>query len=83
VHNELKRLSEKAVTDGFTCNLDFDTKCLTANTEAEAGHVERVAKKYLPEPNVFTNGTLPFRASEDFGEYTKVKPGAFFFFCTK
>ena len=28
-------------------------------------------------------GTLPFRASEDFGIYTQHRPGAFFFFCTK
>lgn len=42
----------------------------------------RVAKEYLGEEKV-SQGTLPFRASEDFGYYTQVKAGAFFFWCTK
>ena len=42
----------------------------------------RIAKGYLGEEKV-GQGTLPFRASEDFGYYTQVKPGAFFFWCTK
>ena len=28
-----------------------------------------------------SKGTLPFRASEDFGNYTQLRPGAFFFLC--
>jgi metal-dependent amidase/aminoacylase/carboxypeptidase family protein len=55
---------------------------MTSNTKKEAENVLRVAREHLGEDKV-GQGTLPFRASEDFGYYTMVKPGAFFFFCTK
>ena len=56
--------------------------CRNDNTKEEAEHVLRVAKKYLGEDRAGV-GELPFRASEDFGFYTQLRPGAFFFFCTK
>lgn len=41
-----------------------------------------MGKAFLGEDKVKA-GTLPFRASEDFGCYTEKCPGAFFFFCVK
>lgn len=48
------------------------------NTDKEAEHVERVAKKLLGEEFVGV-GCMPVKASEDFAFYTRIKPGAFFF----
>ena len=42
----------------------------------------RVGRKVLGE-NMVGAGPLPVMASEDFGEYTKIKPGAFFFLTTQ
>ena len=41
-----------------------------------------MAREYLG-PEKVSSGTLPFRASEDFGFYTQARPGAFFFWCTR
>ncbi len=38
----------------------------------------RVGKKLFGEENV-GKGKLPFRATENFSYFTKIKPGAFFF----
>ena len=82
IMGKIESLLEEIRQDGFKCELEKMGYCMTANTEAEAGHVIRVAKEHLGEDKV-SDKYLPFRASEDFGEYTLVKPGAFFFFCTK
>jgi hippurate hydrolase len=72
----------KIKEDGFGTTLDIHTSCLTSNTPQEAEHVLRVAREYLG-PEKVSSGTLPFRASEDFGFYTQARPGAFFFWCTR
>lgn len=56
--------------------------CRNENSKKEAENVLRVGSA-LFGPEKVGLGTLPFRASEDFGCYTQVCPGAFFFFCTK
>lgn len=55
---------------------------MTSNTAKETEHVMRVGRKVLGE-NMVGAGPLPVMASEDFGEYTKIKPGAFFFLTTQ
>jgi metal-dependent amidase/aminoacylase/carboxypeptidase family protein len=51
---------------------------ITSNSELEAEHILRLGKKFFGADNA-CQGIAPVYASEDFGEYTLVKPGAFFF----
>jgi len=43
---------------------------MTSNSKAESDNIIRVGKQVLGEDKV-GSGSLPFRASEDFGFYTK------------
>lgn len=82
VLGKLRELLEEVKSDGFSYDLHTSSHPMTANTKAEAEHVLRVARDYLG-PERVGSGTLPFRASEDFGFFTMERPGAYFFFCTK
>lgn len=73
---------EEIKLDDFTYHLNVSSHPMTSNTKAEAEHVLRVARDYIGAERV-GSGTLPFRASEDFGFFTMERPGAYFFFCTK
>ncbi len=51
---------------------------VTENHKSQSDNVLRLAKELYGEKLVGNIG-LPTKASEDFGEYTKIVPGAFFF----
>ena len=82
VLGKMRELLDEIRLEGFTCHLHAASHPMTSNTKAEAEHVLRVAREYLGAERV-GSGTLPFRASEDFGFFTQERPGAYFFFCTK
>ena len=80
--SKIKELLQLIESEGFKVEYQSFGCTMTANSKKEADNVIRVAKAFIGEENV-GSGTLPFRASEDFGVYTENCPGAFFFFCTK
>ena len=79
---KIKELLQAIESEGYKVDFESSGGTMTSNSKKEADNVIRVAKAFIGEENV-GSGSLPFRASEDFGVYTENCPGAFFFFCTK
>jgi metal-dependent amidase/aminoacylase/carboxypeptidase family protein len=75
----------RSTAETFGCQVEFelnDKYPPTVNHATETEHVIRVAKKYIGEKHVKSEG-LPMTASEDFSYYLLNKPGCFYMLGTK
>ena len=82
VLTKIRSLLKKIEEEGFKVDYTQIVSCKNDNSQKEADHVLRVAADTFGKEKS-SKGTLPFRASEDFGNYTQLRPGAFFFLCHK
>ena len=75
----------RSTAETFGCRVEFelnDKYPPTVNHATETEHVIRVAKKYIGEKHVKSDG-LPMTAAEDFSYYLLAKPGCFYMLGTK
>ena len=83
VKDQIRRIAENtAIAMGCTAEVEItDIYPPTVNPKTEAGHVERIAKRYFGEDMVNDND-IPVTGSEDFSYFLLEKPGCFYFLGT-